>query len=131
MKIRKDMRNKIISGKTILLNTRTNCTFIASDLDEEVQTGTRENDGHIEWTGELDIASCEHQFQPISKILWGLLDDIDSASDVFKPSSEKGYKSFYEYALNKSANRHKYLRSDGYKLELNDSPEPDLTRLKE
>lgn len=52
--------NKIISGRTILLNTKTNCTFIASDLDEQVQTGTRENDKHIEWTGELDVPACEH-----------------------------------------------------------------------
>ena len=47
--------NKVIEGKTILLNTVTNCTFIASHLDEEVQTGTRENDKHIEWAGELDV----------------------------------------------------------------------------
>lgn len=46
---------KIIAGRTILLNTSTNTTFIASELDETLQTGTRENDRHIEWTGELDI----------------------------------------------------------------------------
>jgi len=28
---------KIKSGKTILLNTKSNCTWIATDLDEEVQ----------------------------------------------------------------------------------------------
>lgn len=47
--------NRVIEGKTILLNTFTNCTFIASALDEEVQTGTRESDKHIEWAGELDV----------------------------------------------------------------------------
>lgn len=47
---------RIIAGKTILLNTVSNTTFLASVLDECVQTGTRENDKHIEWTGELDIA---------------------------------------------------------------------------
>lgn len=47
--------NRVIEGKTILLNTFTNCTFIASALDEEVQTGSRANDKHIEWAGELDI----------------------------------------------------------------------------
>jgi len=119
--------NKIKSGKTILLNTATNCTFIASDTDEEVQTGTRNNDKHIEWTGELDVAACEHQFKPISKILWGLLDDIDTASDMFKPSDEKSYKAFYDYVMKKQDERHKYLRSDGYVLERNGSPEPDLS----
>lgn len=47
--------NKIIAGKTILLNTVTNCTFIADEMDEEVQTGTRQNDKHIEWAGELTV----------------------------------------------------------------------------
>lgn len=47
--------NRVIEGKTILLNTVTNCTFIASALDEEVQTGSRANDKHIEWVGELDV----------------------------------------------------------------------------
>lgn len=46
---------KVISGKTILLNTKLNTTFIASDFDEEIQTGTRESDKHIEWAGELDV----------------------------------------------------------------------------
>ena len=117
---------KIISGKTILLNTVSNTTFVANDTDEEIQTSTRQSDKHIEWTGELDIAVCEHQYKPISHILWRLLDDIDSASDVIKPVTEVGYKKFYEYALKLSAERFKYLSSDGYNLERNISPEPDL-----
>jgi hypothetical protein len=47
------MNQKIKKGKSILLNTATNCTFIASELDEETQL---KNTPHIEWTGELDIA---------------------------------------------------------------------------
>lgn len=50
------MKQKIKEGKTILYNTVTRCTFIANDLDEQVQTGTRKSDNHIEWVGELDIA---------------------------------------------------------------------------
>lgn len=46
---------KIIANKSILHNNVTNCTFIATELDEKVQTGTRENDAHIEWMGDLDI----------------------------------------------------------------------------
>lgn len=56
---------KIISGKTILLNTVTNTTFIADDFDEEVQTGSRQSDTHVEWAGELDIAipmNCKENF---------------------------------------------------------------------
>jgi len=46
---------KIIANKSILHNNVTNCTYIAGKLDEKVQTGTRENDQHIEWMGDLDI----------------------------------------------------------------------------
>lgn len=46
---------RIKSGVTILHNNATNSTFIADELDEKVQTGTRENDQHIEWMGELDV----------------------------------------------------------------------------
>lgn len=48
--------NKVIAGKTILLNTVTNCTFIADEMDEKVQIGTRKNDKHIECAGELTIS---------------------------------------------------------------------------
>lgn len=47
---------KIIANKSILHNNVTNCTFLANELDEKVQTGTRENDSHIEWMGDLTIA---------------------------------------------------------------------------
>ena len=44
--------------------------------------------------------------------LWQLLDDIDTASDMFKPEKN----SFYNYTMRKVAERFKYLSSDGYKL---------------
>jgi len=117
---------KIISGKTILLNTKSNSTFVANDFDEKIQTSTRESDKHIEWTGELDIPVCEHQYKKIAHILWRLLDDIDTASDAIKPVTEIGYKKFYEYSLKRASERFKYLSSDGYNLERNISPEPEL-----
>ena len=46
---------RIIANKSILHNNLTGCTFVASELDEHVQTGTRENDSHIEWMGDLTI----------------------------------------------------------------------------
>lgn len=49
------MNQRIISGKTILLNTVTNCTFLASKLDEKTQL-KQSNVDHIEIAGELNIA---------------------------------------------------------------------------
>lgn len=120
--------SKVKSGVTILLNKVSNCTFIANDTDEEIQTSTRDCDSHIDWAGELNIPVCEYQYKKISHKLWDLLDDIDTASDMFKPSveNENSYKLFYEYAMRKSEERHIYLTSDGYKLERNISPEPSL-----
>ena len=48
--------------------------------------------------------------------LFGLLDDIDTASDIYKPQDEESYKRFYQYAMKKAEDRGKYLTSDGYNL---------------
>ena len=49
--------------------------------------------------------------------LWSLLDDIDTASDAFKPNDEKSYKKFFNYAMKKCAERGKYMNSlDGHTL---------------
>jgi len=52
----------------------------------------------------------------IAEELWSLLDDIDTASDIFKPDDEKSYEAFYRYAMKKSTDRFKHLESDGYKI---------------
>ena len=57
-------------------------------------------------------------YKEIAIKLWSLLDDIDTASDMFKPSTVKSYGNFYKYAMRKSEERHKYLKSDGYDLYL-------------
>lgn len=106
---------KIISGRTILFNTKTKWTFVATDLDEKVQTGRRENDKHIEWAGELDHPVCESKYRPVAENLWQLLDDIDTASDIFKPSESNGiesYKNFYDYVMKKHAERFKLLTNN-------------------
>lgn len=52
-----------------------------------------------------------------AEALWSIIDDIDTLSDVIKPSTEKGYKAFYEAVMKKQKERHKYLTSyDGYTL---------------
>ena len=44
--------------------------------------------------------------------LWKLLDDIDTASDMFKPEQTP----FYKYIMKKAEERFKHITSDGYKL---------------
>lgn len=78
----------------------------------------------------------KNDFRIIAEKLWCLLDDIDTASDMFKPSDERSAMAFYKYAMKKQAERHKYLRSDGYNLyteeeferhdTLSRQPTPDL-----
>ncbi len=62
-------------------------------------------------------------YKAIATELWDLLDDIDTLSDMFKPCENNGinsYKIFYKYAMKKSSERHKLLKSDGYKLYSNE-----------
>ncbi len=47
-----------------------------------------------------------------AEALWDLLDDIDTASDMFKPEQT----TFYKYVMAKAELRHRYLHSDGYVL---------------
>lgn len=54
------MKQWITAGKTILLNTATNCTFLASVLDEKTQL-RQGNVEHIEIAGELDIKIRDSQ----------------------------------------------------------------------
>ena len=58
------------------------------------------------------------RLREIAATLWELLDDIDTASDMFKPSDEAGYRCFYAYAMKKSEARHATVTSDGYDLYL-------------
>jgi len=51
----KELSMRIRANFSILHNNVTNCTFVATELDELVQTGSRENDSHIEWMGDLNI----------------------------------------------------------------------------
>jgi hypothetical protein len=49
-------------------------------------------------------------------ILYGLLDDIDTASDMFKPVELDFYIAFYNYTMKKVNEKSKYIESDGYNL---------------
>lgn len=50
--------------------------------------------------------------------LYKLLDDIDTASDMFKPcdSNEGSFEAFYNYAMRRQRAKTEGLESDGYKL---------------
>ena len=92
------MSKKIIAGKTILLNTKTNCTFLASELDEELQTGNRYNDRHIEWTGELDIQvkTFESEIQLAQKEIEMLNTYTKTKTDYYEDKLERMYISLSE-----------------------------------
>jgi len=51
-----------------------------------------------------------------AEALWALLDDISTASDIFKPNDEKSYKAFYRYAIKQSEKRSIHFESDGYSI---------------
>ncbi len=48
--------------------------------------------------------------------LWDILDDIDTASDIIKPTDEGGYRKFYDYVMTKVNDRFSIISSDGYSL---------------
>lgn len=48
--------------------------------------------------------------------LWQLLDDIDTLSDMIKPSDEREYKCFYDETMKRVKKRMCIFQSDGYKL---------------
>ena len=58
----------------------------------------------------------------IIEALWGLLDNIDTLSDIFKPSINrpKSTMAFYNNAIRYAAERFKYMQSDGYKIYTNE-----------
>ena len=51
-------------------------------------------------------------WEDCAKKLWGLLDDIDTYGDMFKPEITPYFKA----VNNKASERHKLLRSNGYDL---------------
>ena len=54
----------------------------------------------------------------IIEALWSLLDNIDTLSDICKPTLEnpKAAMAFYSNAMRYANERFKYMQSDGYKI---------------
>ena len=48
--------------------------------------------------------------------LWKLLDDIDTAEDMFHPFDSESHKAYYHFVHKTHAKRWKIFTSDGYDL---------------
>jgi len=60
------------------------------------------------------------------KALWKMLDDIDTAMDMFKPE----LTNYAKYVQKKCEERFKYIVSDGYELYLpEDYPKQDISKV--
>lgn len=64
--------------------------------------------------GHTQVQTSEVVWKYIAERLWSLLDDVDTAGDMFKPP----INNFFKYVIGKAEKRHKYLHSDGYSLVL-------------
>lgn len=66
-------------------------------------------------TNDQDINKVSGDIETWKEIavqLWKLLDDIDTAGDIFKPP----INNFFKYVTRKSQERHKFLSTDGYSI---------------
>jgi len=59
-----------------------------------------------------------YNFREIAEQLWSLLDNIDTLSDICKPTIDNpnAAMAFYTNALRYASQRFEYFKSDGYKL---------------
>ena len=69
------------------------------------------------------LADCNdiEKLRAIAEKLWSILDDIDTLSDMVKPSDLGGYIAFYTGTMYRCEKRGKILESDGYRLYLPNS----------
>lgn len=59
-----------------------------------------------------DHPATLEEWKAKAEALWCLLDDIDTASDMFKPEQTN----FYKYVMKRAKLRFDHLKSDGYEL---------------
>lgn len=62
--------------------------------------------------GIVDEEMTLEKWKAMAEKMWNLLDDIDTASDMFHPPKN----GFYKYTMAKAEIRFKLMGSDGYKL---------------
>lgn len=65
-----------------------------------------------------DKKTKKYTNRQIMEALWNLLDNIDTLSDICKPTiaDPKAAMAFYNNAMKYAAKRFDYMKSDGYKL---------------
>lgn len=91
-------------------DTDSTCTTI--DISNDVERLKRE---HTEMASERPMLL---RYEAAAKMLWTILDNIDTSSDALKPSDLDGYKAFYEATMRRVAKRHSVLTTDGEALRL-------------
>lgn len=66
--------------------------------------------------------SSSLSMREIAEQLWSLLDDIDTLSDICKPTENnpKAAMAFYNNAMKYASKRFELLKSDGYKIYTNE-----------
>ena len=67
---------------------------------------------------EQPIQPVDHQYLTAAERLWQILDNIDTLSDMIKPTGLKGYAAFYKGVMTRVRERFNILVSDGYTLQL-------------
>ncbi len=85
-------------------------------MSEELQK-FNQGDGNIRKTH----VSSSLSMREIAEQLWSLLDNIDTLSDICKPTvnDPKAAMAFYNNAMKYASKRFDLLKSDGYKLYTN------------
>ena len=83
------------------------------DCDEGAQEGTAR---FLRQLGDIVKEPKETAPDEKAMMLWKLLDDIDTASDMFKPHDLESYQAYFEYVTVKHQERFKVFSSDGYRL---------------
>ncbi len=89
------------------------------ESDEQLPVGseagcyTRNANEQKEYKGNEDVGLEE--WRDMSYKLWQLLDDIDTAGDMFKPE----INTYFKYINKKAAMRFEQMSSDGYDLFVN------------
>ena len=82
-----------------------------SDKPQEIEPTMGYNSSSEE-TNAVDNPDWEG----MAESLWALLDDIDTAGDMFKPGDIKSWEAHFKYITMKHNKRFEIMSSDGYKL---------------
>ena len=107
------------------------------NADKSLFAGTADDS----YSAAENISVCQHCYKPdvssslsirqIAEQLWSLLDDIDTLSDICKPTfnNPMAAMAFYRNAMKYARKRFELLKSDGYKIYTNEEfealPKPE------